>query len=232
MCRLNRIAAAVSIAAAWGGAQAADIAWATGPTFNGPNGHLGILTNGSLVEAINLSGSTVAVPTVDPGGINLTFSSVNSAFFPQSYGTATGGGNVDPGWSQILATFEWQSSSDVTAVGFLSGLTAGHDYQVQLFSARGDHCCGRTHWFGDGNSHTSAPLADDSYVSVVGSFTADATSQTLQFFDSSHNPYLNAYVLRDLTSPVPEPGTVGLMLAGLAVVGAVQGRRDRKVRLG
>ena len=34
--------------------SAADISWSTGPTFNGPNGHLGILTNGSLVEAINL----------------------------------------------------------------------------------------------------------------------------------------------------------------------------------
>lgn len=29
-------------------ASAADISWSTGPTFNGPNGHLGILTNGSL----------------------------------------------------------------------------------------------------------------------------------------------------------------------------------------
>lgn len=52
--------------------SAADISWSTGPTFNGPNGHLGILTNGSLVEAINLAGAPGALLTVDPSGLNIT----------------------------------------------------------------------------------------------------------------------------------------------------------------
>ena len=32
-------------------ASAASITWSTGPNFGGPDGHLGILTNGALVEA-------------------------------------------------------------------------------------------------------------------------------------------------------------------------------------
>jgi MYXO-CTERM domain-containing protein len=223
---IQRIATAAALTLGVGTAQAANVTWANGPGFIGPNGHLGILTNGSLVQAVNLRGSGGPSLTVDPAGINLTFSTINSSFFNTFMGNgANSGGNTDPAWAEILGTAEWQSGSDVTATGFLGGLTSGHQYQVQLFSARNDNCCGRTHWFGDSNGHLSSVLGDNSYVSVVGTFTADAASQTLQFFDSSHNPYLNAYVLRDITSQVPDPGSWALMLGGMALLGSL--RRSR-----
>jgi hypothetical protein len=66
-------------------AQAANISWAQGPTFGGANGHLGILTNGILVQAVNLTGSAGASVVVDPSGLNISFSTVDSPFFPNSF---------------------------------------------------------------------------------------------------------------------------------------------------
>lgn len=199
-------------------ASAASITWSAGPNFGGPNGHLGILTNGSLVEAVNLTGAAGAPITVDPSGLNITFSTINSPFFNANWASATGGGNTDPGWSAILNTFEWQSGSNVTANNFLDSLTVGHQYQVQFFAARTDCCGTRTHWFGDGEGNFSTPINGNSYTSIVGTFTADDAGQTIQFLDSTNNPILNAYVLRDVTA-VPEPGTWVMMLAGLGLLG-------------
>ena len=217
------VAAVLTLAAA-GVAQAASITWATGPSFGGANGHLGILTNGTLVQAINLNGAGGADFTVG-SGVNITFDSVNSTFFNNNSGSATGGGNTDAGWAAILNTFEWNTGSNVTAPSFLTGLTTGNIYQLQLFTARNDRCCSRTHWYGDGNGNLSTAKGDQSYLSVMGTFTADATTQAIQFFDSSSNPYLNAYVLRDLTAPIPEPGTYAMMLAGLGLLGFMTRRR-------
>jgi len=201
-------------------ASAASITWSNGPNFSGPNGHLGILTNGSLVEAVNLSGASTAPSiTVDPTGINITFSTINSPFFNSNWASATGGGNTDPGWSAILNTFEWQSGANVTAANFLDSLTVGHQYQVQFFAARTDCCATRTHWFGDGEGNLSTPINGNSYTSIVGTFTADDVDQTIQFFDSTNNPILNAYVLRDITPAVPEPSTWAMLLAGLGLLG-------------
>jgi hypothetical protein len=38
-------------------AHGASIDWSLGPTYNGPNGFQGILTNGSLVAARNVGGT-------------------------------------------------------------------------------------------------------------------------------------------------------------------------------
>jgi PEP-CTERM motif len=206
-------------------ALAASISWSTGPTFNGPTGHEGILTNGTLVEAINLRGGSASTVTVDPSGLNLSFEIVDSPAFNASWSLAGTAGSSDSGWGSILNTFEWQQGSNVTATEFLSGLTVGNTYQVQFFAARTDCCGTRTATFGDGAGNLSAAVRHDSYTSVVGSFVASASTQTIQFIDSTNNPILNAYVLRDLTAPIPEPGTWVLMAAGLLAVGALVRRR-------
>lgn len=157
---------------------------------------------------------------MDPTGINITFSTVNHPVFTQAWSSATGGGNTDPGWSAILNTFEWRPSvSFVGSSTFLQGLIAGHQYQVQLFAARSDCCGDRTHWFGDGEGNLSTPINGNSYTSIVGTFTADGVYQAMGIHDSSRNPILNAYVLRDITPAVPEPSTWAMLLAGLGLLG-------------
>ncbi|MEW5789665.1 MAG: PEP-CTERM sorting domain-containing protein [Pseudomonadota bacterium] len=212
--------AVVACCFAMGHARAATIEWSLGPSFNGATGYEGILTNGTLVEAVDLVGATGGSLTVDPLGINLTFSMVNSPFFNSNWASAGFGGSTDSAWGNILNTFEWHQGSDVAGTGFLGGLVAGHTYQVQFFAARSDCCGTRTLSFSNGIDVATVTIEYDDYVSVVGTFVADASSQTISFDDSTNNPLLNAYVLRDI-SPVPEPQTWTMLLAGLLTVAGV-----------
>jgi hypothetical protein len=220
---LKTLAAALLAAAGLAPAGAAPIQWAMGPTFGGVLGHQGILTNGVVVQAINLTGVGGGGTTVvDPGGINLSFTHVNTALFSRSFVEGTNIG--DPGWSAIVGTLEWDFGV-IDAPNFLSGLTPGQTYQVQFFAGRSDACCAnRTQTFGDGVGNVSpaishAPLV---YRSIVGTFVADASTQRIVFTDSFGAPVLNAYVLLENPSPVPEPMSWALMLAG---VGALLARR-------
>lgn len=212
-----------------GHAQAAAITWTLGPSFGGPLGHQGILTNGSLVEATHLSGVSGGPQTVvDPGGLNLTFTSIDSPHFDQSF--LDPGNNIgDPGWSFVVRNFEWNWGTDVDAADFLDGLIVGRTYQVQLFSGRSMDLPERLLSFGDGEGHWSPliGMAANSFVSVVGTFIADAATQRIQFNDNTENPTLSAYVLRDVsvTAPVPEPGSWMLALAGLLAMSALARRR-------
>jgi hypothetical protein len=226
---LSTLAATALLAAAGlAPATAAEIDWAMGPTFGGALGHQGILLNGTVVQAINLNsgfGGVGSTTTVDPSGINLVFTNVNSPFFAQPF-TDPPNGIGDAGWASIVRNFEWSSVGDVNAATFLSGLTPGVTYQVQFFAGRSNNCCAsRTQTFGDGEGNFSpaishAPLA---FQSVVGTFVADAATQRIVFDDSSNNPMLSAYVLLDIsTPPVPEPATWALALAG---VGTLLARR-------
>lgn len=208
-------------------AVAADVSWTLGPTFGGALGHEGILSHGTLVDAVHLAGSNGGTITVDPAGLDLVFRNVNSPFFTASF-TDPANDIGDAGWSVVIRSFEWNGNADVDAATFLSGLTVGSSYQVQFFSGRSHPCCAnRSLVIGDGNGHGSAaiPQGPNVFQSVVGTFVADASTQRFVFDDSTNNPALSAYVLRDV-SAVPEPGAWALMLAGLLLVGRRVRRED------
>lgn len=212
---------ALAAVLAAGAAQAAQITWVTGPSFGGPDGHDGILTNGTLVEAIDLGGGGSPI-VVDPGGLNLSFTRVDSPVFNASFADTSFGAvsNIgDAGWRAVIDTAEYSTFGDVSAPGFLSGLTAGNTYQVQFFSGRAyPGLQGRLLKYGDGlgNFSPTVSMGQNLFVSMVGSFVADGATQHIVFDENVNLPTLNAYVLRDVTAPVPEPGTWALMLAGLA----------------
>jgi hypothetical protein len=212
-----------------GAASAAEINWALGPSFGGTNGHLGILTNGTLVQAIDLGGTGSAI-TVDPTGLNLTFTRVDSPAFNASVADSSFGflNNIgDAGWKAIIDTAEY-NSADVSAATFLSGLTAGNTYQVQFFSGRSyPGLDSRLLKYGDGlgNFSPAVSMGQNVFTSMVGTFVADAATQHIVFDENVNLPTLNAYVLRDVTAPVPEPGTWALLLAGLATTAGLARRR-------
>jgi len=127
----------------------------------------------------------------------------------------------------VIGKFEWNSGGNVNAPSFLSGLSVGATYQVQFFSGRSFPGVGnRSLAFGDGNGNFSPPIsmAANSFVSVVGTFVADAATQHVTFNDSANLPVVSAYVLREV-APIPEPGTWVMLAAGLALLGAVAKRR-------
>jgi hypothetical protein len=220
LLKTARLVAAAALIAAASTTSAAPIDWSLGPTYGGALGHEGILTNGTVVQAVDLVGTAATGNVVvDPGGLNLTFTGVNSPSFNQVF-IDPANGIGDAGWSSIIRSFEWWSGSDVDAATFLSGLTPGATYQVQFFAGRSNTCCAsRTQTFGDGVGNVSAPVshAPLAFQSVVGTFVADASTQRIVFDDSSNNPTLSAYVLLDVT-PVPEPASWALLLAGVGVL--------------
>jgi len=207
-------------------ASAAAISWSPGPSFGGPNGHQGILTNGTLVEAIDLGATGSAIGTtitVDPAGLNLRFTRVDSPFFTTPFadsGFGTPNNIGDAGWRAIIDTAEY-SVSDVTAPTFLSGLTVGSTYQIQFFSGRSyPGLEGRLLQYGDGQGNFSptVSMGQNVFTSMVGTFVANASTQAIVFDENTNLPTLNAYVLREIPA-IPEPGSGLLMLAGLAAAG-------------
>jgi len=184
--------------------SAAPITWSPGPTFNGPNGFQAIQTNGSLLEAANLGSSGPL--TVDPGGVNVTFSPANK--LNQGFFGSGSPGSTDANWNTIINQTDW-NNTNVTLNGFLSGLTVGRSYQLQLFASDARGCCsGRTQFFHDGLGNNSPTFVQGTFTSTIGTFAADNANQAVGFNASSNNPILNAYVLRDVSPVIPiTPGT-------------------------
>lgn len=189
-------------------ASAAMIQWSPGPNYNGPNGFSAIQTNGFLVEAVNLGDG--GQRTVDPGGLNITFQpadKLNSVFF-----NSGNPGTNDAEFNAIIDRTDF-NSANVTVNDFLSGLTPGRDYQVQLFASDSRACCAnRASVFGDGQGNQTGPVTQGSFTSVLGFFTADAATQALRLEASpGNNPVLSAYVLLDV-SPTPPPAPASVVV--------------------
>ena len=116
----------LAAAALWaaGAAGAAQISWNAGPNFGGAHGQQGILTNGTLVQAVHLAGSSGGSIVVDPSGLDITFQNVNSPWFSSSFVDPPN--NIgDAGWSSVIRTFEWSGAGDVDATTYHRGRTVG-----------------------------------------------------------------------------------------------------------
>jgi hypothetical protein len=143
-----------------------------------------------------------------PGLLTHSFSSgpnFGAAAFP--------GGTGSTGLDNLLNSHSWHPGNPVTAMVTLEGLTIGAPYQVQVIGA-GDTracCAARTYEPDDGlgNFGTGATIQRGMFQSIVGTFTADATTQTFQWRSlndaaGNNDPSMSGLVvtLGALTGPI------------------------------
>ncbi len=156
-------------------------------------------TNGALNGAFStggagtyLIGGSVYVPGGNPLG---------SGFAGANPANAIGNANFDG----LLNTASFGTTSLT-----LSGLNIGDSYRVQMFMTDNRACCGgRTVTVGDGGANSLATPAIGTPQSVIGNFTASATTQAITFTGSSTG-YLNGYQVRNLSdASAPVTFTLG-----------------------
>ncbi|MDQ8182958.1 Ig-like domain-containing protein [Pelagicoccus sp. SDUM812005] len=156
-----------------------------------------VSTEGDLVEAFNACGTDASFSSTING---VPFEPITSLLSGDAsipfYFDDTG----DFGYNQLLNSLDYGSETSFQ-VG-AGSLEIGKSYLVQLWylDQRGPQNHRRMQ-FGDGNGNLSGAV-NDQYV--IGTFKADATSQTIIISGLDSGPHFNAYQLRKLeTGPIP-----------------------------
>lgn len=184
--------------------RAAEISWEIAQGVMDPTV---VRSDNAWVEAINASPNAGAV-TVH----GVTFESSNALLPNPGYsGALVGAETLDPGLDELLNTFDYGggTSTSITIGG--DKLVIGQSYIVQVFYT--DLRFDRVMFFGDavGNTvglHSSGGIGQFGET-VVGTFTADATTQTLNLAINTGNTHITAYQIRSaIALPVIESFTV------------------------
>ena len=193
---------------------ASPIIWTTGPNFDGPNGFEAIGTGGTLVEAINLTNTSTGDLTVDPGGLNITFTPRSDILSGTAFTTQNFNSTTDAAWNAIILNVDFRPTGGNFTQFNLVSLMIDKTYRIQLFSF--DNRSGQgteVTKFSDGLGNDSASFTKGSATSIFGTFTADAATQAIRLVDDD-DQILNAYVLHQL----PTPSALALMLLGIGIL--------------
>ena len=185
--------------------QAAPITWGTPTNTTGKSN----LIEGSVIHA--WGGGSAA--TINNGGASgtssYTFSNVtysNFTFAPATTGlpfadasngaASTGDVNMD----SLLKTLTYTNTGTTTGTQTISGLTSGETYQIQIFF--NDQRNNRSMTFGDGTTTVVVSGQGANWGQhVIGTFTADATTQTITHATNGFgNVHVNAILITDAAS--------------------------------
>ena len=217
--RTSTLAVAVLVAAlAAGQAQASIITWDPVVTISQSAGDDDLVSGGSILLALNIG--------EDPNGafasINVTNSTETITFsadrtvMPSNhngdcYSLPTGDADMD----KVLGSHGWLGGDVGTTHAItISGLTVGTEYYAQFICAADDRtCCNtRTQTVQDDQAtpNVSGAMVRGGVDSVVGKFTATATSETITLAGDK-DPGLSMMLVR----VVPEPATLALLGLGL-----------------
>ncbi len=214
-----------------------------------------VANNGTFVAAYNFGSPTAVTinginftaagnsPTAGYDGVSGAFSVTPYPGFSLETSTTTynpAGGGIGPvtqltttAHRTLLRGFITGSSSIAGSVqGYtmqLQGLTAGYQYQIQIWVsdsrelASGTSWDGRRGWLTDGTDDGPLAFVDHNITDetgglgqyVIGTFTAGGPTQSFDYYGSSGTGFipLNAYSLRLLD--IPEPSAALLAAAGL-----------------
>ena len=238
-----------------GSAQAAinyiPVTWGAATTVSGD---LDILTTGSLVYAYNFGDTAVTSQTVNgvtfaAGGINsgsasAIVGSVNLFESPGLLVPVTSLGSGSAPYNSLSASYQSLLSTGISASipptisVFLTGLTVGQQYSLQLWTSDSSgtrvtatRVAGGT--FGaitvDLDANTT-DVAGGLGQYVIGTFTASSVQHKFSLAGLNGGmPLIDALQLRTYApAAVPLPGTLALLLAALPLLAGLAGRRGTR----
>lgn len=187
---------------------------------SGSNAINGVVFTDSGGNATTQNGVTATVAGNLSGyenGANVSlYGGFYSAWF-QGQGAGPGGAN----YAAMLGCGVYGATGSAVITLSLSGLTAGHQYRVQFWeydsrssaSGAGETITGSG---ADTNPPTlqrrnaanvNAAYNDNGGTYVIGTFTANATTQTFTVTDASFGPQINGFQLRDVTGMTVAPAS-------------------------
>jgi hypothetical protein len=170
-----------------------------------------VVTNGTLVEAVNgVGGSVTTSPTIN----GVTFTADGSLLSGSWTGDPWTGPASDANYDQMLSSIDYASSgTDPVTLKTFTGLTVGQQYVIQIWHADdGADGAGRTMTYSGTGDNV---LDGESYA--TGTFTADATTQDLVVTSSHNGPRLTGYQLRAYSGYIgPTDPVIELSEAGLS----------------
>ncbi len=214
--RINKYTVALATSTAMmASSSAATIAWGEFDLAAAPGE---ISTNGTSIEAWNLVNTDAreATDTTTINGVVFTATNLFDTGYndDDTFGVSTGDANLDLLYLQ--ANYNYDSISPIT----LTGLTIGVEYELQNFLGYNINGVNYSMNVGDGTTvQKISSGAINNGAWIIGTFTADATTQDFHSgISSNRNNWLSGYQLREISS-VPEPSsTVLIGLGGLALI--------------
>ncbi len=225
--RTSTLAVAILVAAlAAGQAQASIITWDSVVTISQTAGDDDLVGGGSILLALNIGedpNGAFASIDVTNSTETITFSA-DRTVMPNNhngdcYTLPTGDADMD----KVLGSHGWKGGGAGTTHAItISGLTVGTEYYAQFICAADDRdCCkDRSQRVEDDQAtpNVSGAMWRYGVDSVVGKFTATATSETITLA-GDEDPGLSLVLVR----VVPEPATLALL--GLGGLGLLLRRR-------
>ena len=231
-------AAALALGLVAATSQAATITWQAPATVSSSSildTIPGAYSGASLQQSIYYGSDSAAYTVLTSGGQTVPFTAGSSSYnAPSGTGTGlfysghqklSGSPTSDPTFNNVLENDGWASSSTSSKPQTLQigGLTSGTNYVIQLFAYDPrPSSAGRTEEFADavdGSGSNSASFSTASAMSVIGSFTADSTTQSIYALQTtsgvtSWDTTVSAFTLYSVPASVPEPASVGLLALG------------------
>lgn len=193
-----------------GATQAAVISWEAAQSITSSSTE--VVNTGTTVKAVNATSTqqVSANPTLDINGVTFTSSSVLGGNFNTPGWTPTADGDYDP----FLDYVDFQNSG--TGMFTFDTITVedGKDYLVQFWYAAEGTTRAMTLDSFDGDGSGDVTLSGGQFV--IGTFTADGTTQDLAIQASANGPRITGYQVRAVA--VPEPSSSALLGLGLLAV--------------